>query len=197
MTLTENILSVYRDASFASWSEGMTWYAEANEFARSLDGPRFHRAAGIISALSPLSNWANNKRKAEQFYAQNGIVQWNGTKNGIGLSNNVKKAERIWSGDDALDVLTAHKTRNFFLTIVEPDRDDLTAVIDRHAFDIAQGRVTSDAERGSLGRKAVYQTYASAYGEVAETVGIPVQHLQAVTWCAWRDRLAHLGDWAG
>ncbi len=77
--LTENSSSVYRSASFAAWSEGMTWYPEANEFARYLDGNRFHRAAGIISALSPLSSWANNKAKAEKFYAQKGVIEWNGT----------------------------------------------------------------------------------------------------------------------
>lgn len=195
--LTDNILSVYRSASAESFAEGMGWYTDANEFARSLDGSRYHRAAGIISALSPLSNWANNKRKAAQFYAQNGVIVWNGTKNGIGLSGNVKKAERIFGGEDALDVLLAHKTRNFFLTIVEPDRDDLTAVVDRHAFDIALGRVTSDAERSILGRKAVYAEYAEAYREAAVSANIPVQHLQAVTWCAWRDRLDHIGEWAG
>lgn len=194
--LTENILSLYRSASFASFSEGMTWYGEARDFAMTLDH-RFHRAAGIIAALSPLSSWSNNKNKAAQFYAQNGIVQWDGTKNGIGLSNNVRKAERIWNGEDALDVLTASKTRNFFLTIVEPDRTDHTPVIDRHAFDIANGFASSDKDRSPLARKAVYATYAEAYRSAADRAGIPVQNLQAITWVEWRDRLSHIGQWAG
>lgn len=195
--LTDNVLSLYRSSSFSSFSEGMTWYGEAHDFARSLDGDRFHRAAGIIAALSPLSAWANNKRKTAQFYDQNGVIAWNGTANGIGLSRNVRKAERIWNGEDALDVLTADKTRNFFLTIVEPDRGDHMPVIDRHAFDIANGFVSSDAARGTLGRKAVYETYASAYNEAAVRAGIPVQYLQAITWVEWRNRLSHIGGWAG
>lgn len=195
--LADNVVTLYREASPDSISEGMSWYNEAHEFARSLDGNRFHRAAGIIAALSPLSAWANNKRKAAQFYDQNGVVVWRGTSNGIGLSRNVRKAERIWSGEDALDVLTADKTRNFFLAIIEPDSPNLIPVIDRHAFDIANGFVSSDAERGTLGRKAVYAKYAEAYREASGITGIPVQHLQAVTWVEWRKRLDHLGGWAG
>lgn len=196
MNLTENVLNLYRDSSFASWSEGMTWYGDAHDYALSLDTD-VSRAAGIIAALSPLSPWANNKRKAAQFYAQNGIVKWNGTANGIGLSRNVRKAEAIWNGTDPLDVLVADKTRNFYLTIVEPNRDDHVPVIDRHAFDIAQGRITSDAERGTLGRKAVYAQYAQAYRDAAVSANIPVQFLQAITWCEWRVRLDHIGAWAG
>jgi hypothetical protein len=195
--LTDNVVSLYRAASPDSINEGLAWYDEANEFARALDGMRFHRAAGIMAALSPLSAWANNKRKTAKFYAQNGVVQWDGTKNGIGLSNNVRKAERIWSGEDALDVLVADKTRNFFLSIVEPNSLSLVPVIDRHAFDIANGYVGNDSSRQSLGRKAVYEQYAEAYREASRRVGVPVHHLQAITWVEWRKRLSHLGQWAG
>lgn len=194
--LTDNVLSLYRDATFASFSEGLTWYGEAHDFALSLDD-NVERSAGIIAALSPLSAWNNNRNKAAQFYAQNGVIRWNGTKNGIGLSGNVKKAERIWNGEPVLDVLTADKTRNFFLTIVEPDREDHMPVIDRHAFDIANGFAGNDASRGTLGRKAVYAEYAEAYVVAAATAGIPVQYLQAITWVEWRNRLDHIGVWAG
>jgi hypothetical protein len=188
MNLTDNVFSLYRDASFASFSEGIGWYNDAQAFAMSLD-TEWHRAAGVIAALSPMNSWANNKRKAAQLYAQNGDGA------GCGLYRNVAKAVRIYKGEDALDVLGGDKVRNFFLTIVEPDRDDHIPVIDRHAFDIAEGRVTSDAERQALGRKGVYDTYAEAYLNAAARAGIPVQSLQAITWVEWRDRLGK--GWAG
>lgn len=182
----ENVLSVYRRASFSAWSEGLSWYDDAHNFARTLDPARFHRAAGIISALSPLSSWKNNKNKAAQLYAQNGTVEWNGNGNGIGLANNVRKAIRIYNGEDALDVLTASKTRAFFLTIVEPYGDH-SPVIDRHAFDIAIGTITNDAARSMLGRKGMYEKFSDVYREGARIAGIAPAQLQAITWVQWRD----------
>lgn len=188
--LTDNVLSLYRDSSFASWSTGIGWYSDAHAFALSLDSD-VERAAGIIAALSPMSSWNNNMNKAAQLYRQGG----NGA--GCGMYRNVAKAERIYAGEHPLDVLGGDKVRNFYATIVEPDRDDHMPVIDRHAFDIANGRIGTDSERGTLGRKGVYLTYAEAYREAAGVIGIPVQHLQAITWVEWRDRLDHLGEWAG
>lgn len=186
--LTENVLSLYRSSSLASRDAGMDWYNNAQAFASSLDS-RFHRSAGVIAALSPRSPWNNNKAKAAQLFAQNGDGA------GCGMRTNVSKAIRIYGGEDALDVLRGEKERNFFLTIVEPDRDDHVPVIDRHAFDIANGFAGSDATRAILSNKGVYAQYAQAYCEAALTIGIKVQQLQAITWCEWR-RL-HGKSWAG
>lgn len=178
----ENILSVYRRASFAAFSEGMAWYDDAHNFARELGGNQFHRAAGVIAALSPMNGWSNNKNKAAQLYAQNG----DGT--GCGLYKNVAKAIRIYNGEDALDVLGGDKVRAFYLTIVEPYGDH-EPVIDRHAFDIAIGMRTNDKARQILGRKGYYGAFSDAYREGARSAGIAPAQLQAVTWMQWRDEL--------
>lgn len=183
----DNVLAVYRDATFSAFSTGMTWYDDAHNFAKTLDPVRFHRAAGVIAALSPLQGWEQNKRKAAQLYAQDGVVQWNGNANGIGLSTSVRKAVRIYQGEDALDVLTAPKTRAFFLTIVDPTGDH-DPVIDRHAFDIAIGKRTNDSARTILGRKGEYDRFSAVYREASALVRIGTAQLQAVTWCAWRER---------
>lgn len=185
----DNVLRTYANASFFALSTGMTWYDDAHAFARALGGNRFHRAAGVISALSPLNEWDNNKRKAAALYAANGVVHWNGTANGYGLAASVRKAVRIYNGEDALDVfsaVTARKTRAFFMTIVNPACQDTDPVIDRHAFDLAIGERTNDAARGVLSRKGEYERFADTYREAASLVGIGTAQLQAVTWVAWK-----------
>lgn len=182
----KNVLSVYRRANFSAFSEGMTWYDDAHNFAKALDPIRFHRAAGVIAALSPMNKWDNNKRKAALFYAMNGKVNWDGTKNGIGLSKNVEKAIAIYNGEDALDILGGDKVRAFYLTILDPTGDH-APVIDRHAFDIAVGKRTNDKIRGTLARKGMYDRFSDVYRNAALTVGIGASQLQAVTWMQWRE----------
>jgi len=185
--LTENILSVYRRATLDDINEGMDWYSDAHEFARTLDS-NIQRSAGIIAALSPMSGWANNKAKARQFYVQDG----DGT--GIGLFRNVRKAVRIYRGEAPLDVLGGEKVRAFYQTIVDPEGDH-NPVIDRHAFDIAMGRVTSDKERSTLSRKGEYARFADAYRVAAKSLDIGTAQLQAITWVTWRNELGK--EWYG
>lgn len=183
----DNVIDVLNYATPAQVEAGMTWYDDAHNFAKSLDGNRFMRAAGVIAALSPMNKWPNNKSKAAQFYAQNGIIEWRGNANGIGLGKNVRKAIAIYNGDDALDILNGHKVRSFYLTIVEPDGDH-SPVIDRHAFDIAIGERTNDRARQWLSRKGEYDRFSTVYRQAASRVGIGTSQLQAITWVAWRER---------
>lgn len=185
--LSANILSVYHSATPENIAEGMEWYNDAHSFAVSLDSDTV-RSSGIIAALSPLSGWSNNKAKARQLYAQEGIVQWNGNANGIGLSNNVRKAERIYHGESPYDLIVRPKTRAFFETILDPTGDH-NPVIDRHAFDIAMGEQTGNKAKQSLGRKGEYARFATAYREASQTIGIGPAQLQAIVWVAWRESL--------
>jgi hypothetical protein len=178
---TDNVLTVYRNASFYAFSTGLEWYPTAQDIAKSIDPIRWHRAAGVIAALSPMNGWTNNVRKAIQLYSQ-------GNGEGCGLYRNVDKAMRIYNGEDALDVLGGDKVRAFYLSIVEPT-GDVTPVIDRHAFDIAVGMRTNDAARGILGRKGMYDAFADVYREAADIAGIGSAQMQAVTWTAWRETL--------
>lgn len=177
----DNIIHVYLSASDSDYAAGMAWYDDAHIFAKSLDPVRFHRAAGVIAALSPMNGWKNNKRKAAQLYSQNG----DGT--GCGLLRNVAKATLIYRGEDALDVLGGDKVRAFYATIVDPYGDH-EPVIDRHAFDIAVGRVTDDETRAQLSRKGEYERFATVYREAALLAGIGAAQMQAITWVAWRSR---------
>lgn len=185
---TENVMAVYNGASAYAMREGLSWYSDAHNFARSLakrNGSATREnvmtAAGIIAALSPMNGWENNKRKALQL-----VTQGNGE--GCGLYMNVEKAMAIYNGATPLSVLGGNKVRAFYMTILDPTAD-IIPVIDRHAFDIAVGERTDDKRRGILSRKGVYVEFANVYREAARIVGIGAPQIQAVTWCAWRESL--------
>lgn len=174
-----HVLSVYLRATPDMLSNGLSWYDDANSFARTLDGKRFHRAAGVIAALSPQNKWGPNKNAAAKVYGMGQAI-------GVHTRNNENKCNRILAGDDALDVLGGDKVRSFFFTIVDPHNPETIPVIDRHAFDIAVGRVTDNKTRGILSRKGVYARFADVYREAALIADIGAPQMQAVTWMQWR-----------
>lgn len=171
-----NILDVWRKATPAQLNEGMTWYDTARNSAMELDPKNVERAAGIIAALSPMVNWSRNLEMARFVYA-------NGHANGLGLGGNCRKAEAILSGANPLDILGGDKVRSFYMTIADPANAELV-VIDRHAFDIALGRVHSDADR-KIGKR-VYRMLSEAYRNAATIANVTPSQMQAVTWVTHR-----------
>jgi hypothetical protein len=96
-------------------------------------------------------------------------------------------AQRILDGEHTLDVLKGDKTRAFASAIADP-AGSMIATIDRHAHDIAMGRVHSDKER-KIGKR-VFRTLSDAYVEVASMTDHSVAQVQAITWVSWRRRIA-------
>ena len=180
--LVSNVLSVYNNASADNIREGLSWYLDANNFARTLGeihDVRISTAAGVLAALSPRLEWGTNKRQAAKVFAT-------GTADGCGLKGNCRKADRILAGEDPLDVLGGNKVRAFYSTILDPHGYSWP-VIDRHAFDIAVGEITDDKRRGALGRKGVYAEFADIYIDAAKVAGVSSSQMQAITWVAWRE----------
>lgn len=184
MTLTPtaaNVLNVFSTADPETMVEGLEWYNDAHAFAKYLCPHKPSKAAGVIAALSPMMGWDMNKRAAEAAFR-------NLTAEGLGLSRNCAKAERILYGADPLDVLSGNKVRAFYSTILDPAGFSVP-VIDRHAFDIAVGARTNDAARSALSRKGEYERFAAVYIEAAKAAGVGAPQMQAVTWVAWRKAL--------
>lgn len=177
----KNVLAVYDNSTAENLRNGMRWYLDAHNFAKTLDPHNVERAAGIIAALSPMNGWENNKNKAALLYRQNG----DGTN--VGLKTNVAKAQRIYNGESPRTVLKGDKVTAFFETILDPFSPDTKPVIDRHAFDIAVGVKTDDKTRGILSRKGMYETFADVYREAAKIAGTGSAQMQAVTWVEWRE----------
>ena len=176
---TPNILAVLDRATETEVINGRNWYLEAHAFACVLDGTRDGRVgAGVIAALSPITPWDRNVVLARRAFDE-------GRLTGGTLGNSVRAANRILDGEEPLEVLQGLKVRNFFGSIVNPSCTK-SVCIDRHAFDVAVGRITDDRSRGTLKRVAVYESFARAYSRAAVASGLSAATVQAVTWVTWR-----------
>lgn len=189
------IREVWDLATLSEIEEGMSWYDDARRIAETMDSDNVYRAAGVIAALSPRLDWGRNVMLAQRAYeAFEQDPAMPGHKWGT-LGTNADKAYRILKGENPDDVLKGDKVTAFYRAIV----DGSGVVIDRHAFDVAMGRVTNDETRGALSRKGVYDQFAARYiiaaskltDELDEYVS-PAQ-VQAVTWVVWR-RLKNLPE---
>lgn len=176
------IMRVFGQATPAELMRGMTWYDTAHNLAVTLDPANPRQAAGVIAVVSPMMDWARNMEVAINAYQT-------GEMTGC-LYSNAMKANRIMAGEPADEVIGGRKVTAFFGVIADPTSD--AVVIDRHAFDIAVGRVTNDKSRGALSRKGVYDAFAAAYSTAARKLsvelGMPVSasQVQAVSWVVWR-----------
>ena len=171
-----NILACYSRATPDEIAHGTTWYAEEGlSFARTLDPNNVWRAAGVISALSPLKKWPLNQRIARLSF-ETGIAQGN-----MPMHNAI--AQRILDGEHPLDVMRGDKTRSFAEAIATGGMGSI-ATIDRHAHDIAMAQVFTDKTR-KIGKR-VYREMAAAYRIAADETGQSVNGIQAITWVVWR-----------
>lgn len=178
-----NVLSVYFSASADNLRKGLSWYLDANSFARQSAeefGFTVEQTTGVIAALSPMMKWGPNKAQAL-------VAFQHGTAMGLGLDPNCVKATRIMNGEgEPLSILGGNKVRAFYSTILDPHGFSIP-VIDRHAFDIAVGEVTSEKARGALSRKGMYDAFGAVYVDAAKVAGIGAPQMQAITWMQWRE----------
>lgn len=174
-----NIMSVFTAASDVSYREGLSWYDNANALAQEIAGGDAWKGAGVIAAFSPVCPWDRNVALARNAFAT-GVASGH-TALFCGF------AQRIMDGEHPLDVLKGDKTRAFASAIADP-AGSMIATIDRHAHDIAMGRVHRDRER-KIG-KPLFRTLSDAYVEVAEMSDHSVAQVQAITWVSWRKRIA-------
>lgn len=175
-TAVLNIMSVFLRAKESHIREGMEWYSKAHELALSLSPGDAMRGAGVIAAYSPMNRWERNRQMAINTFATG--IAYGHTKTMVSC------AQRIHDGEYALDVLKGDKTRAFASAIADPEHSTI-ATIDRHAHDIAAGRIFPDNGR-NIGKR-VFREFSAAYVEAAELAGIGVAQMQAITWVAWRE----------
>lgn len=191
----ENIINKYREASPEFLKGGHEWYGKAHETATKIGGGDPKRGAGIIAALSPLSDWDRNVREAHELIKT-------GTVQSALLPANVEKARRIHEGEDPEKVLGGNKVKNFFQNIHDPSSPH-AVTIDRHAYDIAMGRpfigqgkgkkaeeprqtgtMSQDLGLSALGR---YKHFVGAYQSAAGELGVDLPHkVQATSWVTHR-----------
>jgi hypothetical protein len=176
--LTENIIRAYQACTPAFLALGSAWYQEAHDLAESI-GP-IMLVAGVLAALSPMVSWSRNVLLARQ------AVDTGHASGTLPLS--CENAGRIMSGEHPLDVLNGRKTRAFYRLIYAPSDREVVCV-DRHAHDVAVGRVSTNQDRKVLERVRMYDTFEGAYLLAAARLGVFLPHIvQASVWCAHRDQ---------
>ncbi len=180
-THAANIIAVARRATPAEIESGYAWYPLARAISEEIAGDA-EIGAGVIAALSPRMPWDRNVNLARQACVA-------GRLDGGALSTNVRKVNAMlgavpYAPASPADVLGGLKVLSFYANILDSMGDAVT--IDRHAVDIAHGRIMPDSLKGKLGNKRLYAFYCDAYREAADILGIPAPELQAITWCAWR-----------
>lgn len=173
-----NISTVYARSTDADITAGRAWYQNAHDTARTIAG-NVETGAGILAAFSPMMEWKRNVELATSAIERNRFT-------GHIFSANNRKARKIWDGAHPLDVLGGQKVRAFYSNILHAGRTD-DVCVDRHAWDVALGKVQTDEERDKnrLPPKR-YRTVAQAYRNVARKNGLTGSEMQAIVWVTWR-----------
>jgi hypothetical protein len=158
---------------------GLNWYREGNEWCQRVadhHGLSLVTVCGVISALSPATNWLQNKRDAL------GIIERKkGYKCGTYGSNVAKARQILKTGEPQFNVKTGAKTYHFFNALLNPSAPDYV-VIDRHAYTIA----TNETYTGI--HLAKYNRVAEMYRKAAMKLGLLPNELQAVLWVDYRNK---------
>lgn len=182
--LTRRITAEYRTATPEQITAGREWYPTAHSIARDMAdhyGLTIEQTSGVVSALSPITAWDDNIRRAWNAladYAEYGTVSRGHTAHSIANVN------MILRGEDPDTVLRGNKTNAFYRAILSGGIDGV-AVVDRHAWNMLLGTVGANAPTDKQ-----YRTAADMFQRASDILGAPVHTVQAVTWCAWRDRNA-------
>jgi hypothetical protein len=175
-TYAENIVECFYRATDSEYAEGMSWYNDTHDIALSLTPDNVWRGAGVIAAFSPQQNWEQNLAFATR-----------ACKTGIATGHTTMmcgQAQRILDGEHPLDVLGGMKVRAFAAAIATNGQSDI-ATIDRHAHDIAMGRVFTQKER-KIGKR-LFRVMSEHYRQAAMEIGIATAQMQATTWVVWRN----------
>ena len=205
----QNILDCFERASSSTVVEGGTWYPLANGWAEVV-GKRLNHyghsvleskhekivmGAGVISAMSPQTDWDTNKKMAWEFAETLEKPNWC-------TDINYKKAlaivdtpiapfglQTVILEDYIAKILNGKKTTAFFHNIVNPYGENNLPTIDRHAISIYLGRRCTYKElvRGLDG--TANKTISNAYIKASQILDTTPQIVQAVTWVQWRKEI--------
>lgn len=174
-----NIISQWFSASDAEQAEGRAWYSVAHDLADMITNGHPRQGAGILAALSPMTEWEHNVDLARRAVAT-------GTPEGS-FGDALRKVTKIMSGIDPEEVLPMIMKTGMFFRLINDPTDPDAVVIDRHAHDVAVGTRYGSQDRGLSNAKR-YATLAHAYREAARQLGELPSTVQSVTWVSWRSQ---------
>lgn len=184
--MKNNVLQVYQSCSLAEMLESKDWYARARlwcEHRARMYGLEVRTVAGVISALSPRNKWERNLVDADQLL----YAVFNGYSASWVVSStymkNVLKAYDIALYQRPELVGNGLKTQAFIDCIADPSCD--AVVVDVWAMRVLTADLNWKA-RGLSDNE--YHECAQAYRDAGKEVKLTPMEMQAVTWCAVRNR---------
>lgn len=171
--MAEAIVATIARATADQLRDGMAWYPEAQALTRRMADATGHDAetcAGVISALSPRTQWTVNVDRA-----------WTMLQTGTcpGLSRSRDAASAIVSGASWQDIIRGPKTRAFTVAIISGGSAG-RAVVDAWA-----ARAATDGIYDAVA-PCRYDDVAEAYALAAARTGMTVHAAQAVAWVVTR-----------
>jgi hypothetical protein len=184
----DNLLGVYSLATRAEITSGKLWYPRAQLFAAHL--AEIHHvslsvSAGVISALSPGTEWSRNKRNADEFlstYRKCGPCALDRLDLTTYGKLPISKAHSIARGKDVVATLHGPKTTAFYHAILDPlGRSHV--VIDSHAKAAALGVRSYPPVRAFE-----YPHLERAFLTAADHVKLYPNEFQATVWLVWKQQ---------
>jgi hypothetical protein len=138
----ENLERILDMANDEDWAIARTaWFRYRTLVGRIAErhGYSVRVGAAVFAALSPNNDYLGNLRDVSRLLsaARNGkrLEEFKVSTYGA----NKAKAWRIAHGEDPLDLIVAHKTRNFFLNVYDPT-DPTPVTVDGHIFNAWTGK---------------------------------------------------------
>jgi len=177
-----NLVKIYSTIDQPTVRAGLSWYNEANQYCRQLGntfGLELSAVCGIVSALSPGTNYEQNKKDAYH------LIKGSPMHKCTTYKANVSKAKSILRGEllpsEAFNLKTGAKTYNFYQNLLNPGNPEYVT-IDRHAYAIA---MPGDYKGLHL---AAYTRVANGYKMAANRIDILPCQLQAILWIDYRNK---------
>jgi len=184
---------VQAQATLAETLDGCEAYRRYNTLLRTMvaeTGHSLRTACGVFSALSPNNDYLGNLRDASILLRAQAAGSPITAFRVHTYGSNKRKAWAIAGGVDPADAITAPKTRNFFLNLLDPGNPE-PVTIDGHMFNIWNGSKLPLASRdptrrvvGMTGKR--YQEIADELRKFAAWNGLIPNQAQAILWLTWR-----------
>lgn len=179
--VTNRIISMYLKSSEG---DRYDWYLDAHNYAIYL-AKTFNVsvvvASGVISALSPVKHWEQNKKLAYEFIKTEGNC-------GGHIKQFLDKARLILqvatTEEDVVKILNGRKIVSFFKNILHPN-DPSLVTIDRHALSIALGQICTDEIYNSM-TKLQYEFFVHCYQNASKKLNVSALLVQSATWVHFR-----------
>lgn len=185
LTRTKVVNNIVRTFLKSSDVDRYDWYKDAHNYALYL-AKTFNVsiiiASGVISALSPVKRWEENKKLAYTFIKSGGDCRGH-------IQQFLDKARLILqvadTEEDVLAILNGSKIKSFFLNILHPT-DNSRVTIDRHALSIALNEICTDEMYSGM-TKIQYDFFVKCYQKAAEKLGVSALLVQSSTWVYFRN----------